>query len=325
MFYIWAWLVLYTFVSIVLPHSISFSLLTLLTLTTLLLWVFLCGGPSAMYEVLEARTQPRIPLVPPHPARRPVVVVIGSATGLGQQVAALCRRKKYIVQEGDVQFSGAKHCDLTSIPSIQKFVATIITTIDVLVLSAGICDATGVPISGQQSIHPRMLWVNFLGQVCFLEEAKKQGIAIQKIVSITSGAYARGTTKEYYSKTWNVLAAMKYYSQSKFLLTTYFARLQMLYGTNVTMVNPGPMRSTMGDQHVPLLLWPMYGLMKEVLFPLPKEAAKTVMYCIDAKKNIKYMHIRIEAALSPIVKDLQVQEWVMKHTRAALQRWYHLD
>jgi NAD(P)-dependent dehydrogenase (short-subunit alcohol dehydrogenase family) len=179
MFYIWAWLVLYTFVSIVLPQSIAFSLLTLLTLTTLLLWVFLCGGPSAMYEVLEARTQPRIPLVPPHPARRPVVVVIGSATGLGQQVAALCRRKKYIVQEGDVQFSGAKHCDLTSIPSIQKFVATIITTIDVLVLSAGICDATGVPISGQQSIHPRMLWVNFLGQVCFLEEAKKQGIAIQ--------------------------------------------------------------------------------------------------------------------------------------------------
>ena len=117
---------------------------------------------------------------------------------------------------------------------------------------------------------------------------------------------------------------MKNYSQSKFLLTTYMARLQS-YGTNVVMLNPGPMRSTIGDRHVPLLLWPVYGLMKEILFPLPAVAAKSVMYCIDAKKQMEYMHIRMESKLLPMVHDSTVQKWMMEHTRKALAKWYTLE
>ena len=124
-----------------------FLTLTILTGLHLLLWTLLCGGPSAIFEIIEARTQPKLPLQPPHPARRPLVVVIGSATGLGKDVVALAKKKKYVVQEGDVLFpEPARHCDLTSVESISKFARHIVAPIDVLVLVAGVCDAKGVPV-----------------------------------------------------------------------------------------------------------------------------------------------------------------------------------
>jgi short-subunit dehydrogenase len=316
--FITSWALIYLFIWWAVPEK-SIPILLSLTIFHILIWTILCGGLSAVKEIIEARTQPNLPLIPPHPARKPVVVVIGSAKGLGKNVVELAKRKKYIVQEGDVLFNDERYCDLTSVNSIKKFANSIIGNIDVLVLVAGVCDGTFVPV--QNSSYPRMLWVNYLGQVCLLEELKLLGIEIKKIVSVTSGSYARGNTKEFYGKSWNVMNAVKYYSQSKFLLTTYFSRLQA-YGKNVIMMNPGPMRSTIGDRHVPLLLYPSYGLMKEVLFPLPIEAAKAVIHCIDTKKKIDYMHIRIGSTLLKLVQDSKIQNWVMQHTQKALEDWY---
>jgi hypothetical protein len=163
--------------------------LAIILFTHLFLWTMLCGGVNAMLEIVEAKTQPELPIQAPHPVRRPSLVVIGSALGLGHQVVDLAKRKRYSVQEGDVMYNANdnRHIDLTSITSIKEFCARCpFTAIDVLVCVAGVCDASGVPV--QNSLHPRMLWVNFLGHVCVVEELKKLGVEVKKIVVVSSGS-----------------------------------------------------------------------------------------------------------------------------------------
>ena len=317
-----SWLSIILLILLFAPNPYQ-SVLVLISLH-LFLWTVLCGGLNAMYEIVEAKIHPKLPMQPPILKRNPSLVVIGSAMGLGKEVVAMAKRKKYSVQEGDVLFQDNKrHVDLTSIQSIKNFCDQCpFKTIDVLVCVAGVCDATGVPV--KDSIHPRMLWVNYLGHVVVIEEFKRIGILINKIVVVSSGSYARGSSKLFYPKTWGVTEAIQNYSQSKFLLTTYFARLQS-FGQRIILINPGPMNSTIGDRHVPLLLWPIFGLMKEILFPVPLHAAKAVIYCVDTKKNIDYFHIRKEGLLSATVRDPTIQRWVLKETQKALGDLYDLS
>ena len=312
--YKYSWGAIFGLIWLFSPHPY----LTLIVICSihLLLWTLLCGGVSAMYEIIEARTQPELPLIPPHPARRPTVVVIGSAVGLGKEVVRLLHKKKYSIMEGDVLFDGVRHCNLASVGSVKAFADRIrYPVIDVLVLVAGVCDATGVPVSGSK--HPRMLWVNYLGYVCLLSELETIGIIVKKIVVVSSGSYARGSTAKFFPSNWGVTEAVQCYSQSKFLLTTHFARLQQL-GLNVILINPGPMRTTIGDRHVPIFLWPIFGLMKEILFPMPSRAAKSVIHCVDTKLKFDYMHIRVRAQLDPIVLSSGTQQWVLSETCKAL-------
>ena len=136
---------------------------------------------------------------------------------------------------------------------------------------------------------------------------------------IGSGCYARGgRSSGFCPLTWTALGAMSAYSQSKFLATTWAAWLRHAKRRDVVIMNPGPMRSTIGDAHVPLLLWPTFGLLKELLFPLPCVAAQAVLHYVQSDTTGEYIHIRVPSQLNAEVLSESCHAWLVRHTHTAL-------
>ena len=301
-------------------YTRSLALLLAVLLSQVCLWVLLVGGFSAMGEVISAHTQPSLPPSPPLSAGSRMLVV-GAARGLGLECASLARGAGWEVEAADASFSGDGHLDLTQPPTIAAFcdrlVARGVRRLDALLLVAGVCDAGPVGVVG--SPLPRMLWVNFLGHVVVQRELAARRIEVRRIVLVSSGSYVRGGRGEsaFFPSNWSALGAMAAYAQSKFLVTAWAHALR---GDNrkapeVVIINPGPMGTAIGDAHVPLPLWPTFGLMKEVLFPPPSSAATSVLWWTQAPgAPVEYVDIRAVSKLNAAVKS----EVALQQVRAAL-------
>ena len=111
---------------------------------------------------------------------------------------------------------------------------------------------------------------------------------------------------------------MSAYSQSKFLATAWASWLRNAKRRDVVIINPGPMRSTIGDAHVPLVLWPTFGLLKEVLFPLPSVAAQAVLHYVHSDTPAAYIHIRVPSRLNAEVLSESCHSWLIRHMHNAL-------
>ena len=272
------------------------------------------------------------------------MLVIGAARGLGAACAERASQVGWDVLRADAVLPGADHLDLTRPQSIVNFCARLaLRRIDALLLVAGVCDAAAVSVPG--SSLPRVAWVNCLGHVVVLNELEKRGIAVGRVVLVGSGSYARGTMlPHFFPPSWSVLGAMAAYSQSKFAVTAWASWLQQgarpppapaatpsrsprgrrppsrpPRRRDVVIINPGPMRSTIGDAHVPFLLWPTYGLMKEVLFPLPSVAAEAVLHFAADAAPPAYVHIRQPGVLTADVTSPACHAWLLPHVRRALR------
>ena len=304
------------------PFPLSLIVLGLAALFNALLWVLLVGGLAALREVIAAHTQPPLPARPPTAAGRRMLVV-GAGRGLGLEAAALAAKRGWCVESADVSLSGPNFLDLTSPKSIADFghalVARGVRRLDALLLVAGVCDAAPVRVAGA-STRPRILWANYLGHALVVQELEARGIAVGRIVLVSSGSYARGGRKGgFFPAHWDALGAMPAYAQSKFLVTAWASWLRGKH-REVAIINPGPMRSAIGDAHVPTLLWPTYGLMKEVLFPPPSVAAEAVLHVTEAAgAPADYVDIRVSARLNAEVSSAETHAWLLEHTRAALE------
>jgi NAD(P)-dependent dehydrogenase (short-subunit alcohol dehydrogenase family) len=297
-------------------------LLLLATLLAhLLIWVALVGGPSAFLEVLNAHLSPKLPPRAERPGRR--MLVIGAARGLGQACVAHARRRGWEVHGADAAPTPAlQHVDLTQPRSIRALCARLrdggVRVLDALLLVAGVCDAAPVAVPG--SPLPRMLWANFLGHACVVRELEAAGVVVRRVVLVSSGSYSRGGRHEteFFPRAWTPLGAMAAYAQSKFLATAWAHALRGAdkpARREVAIINPGPMRTQIGDAHVPLLLWPTYGLMKEVLFPPPAAAAAAVVFFAEeAGEPPEYVDIRAPGRLAAAALSVRA----MKQVRAAL-------
>jgi NAD(P)-dependent dehydrogenase (short-subunit alcohol dehydrogenase family) len=296
-------------------YTRSLALILAILLSLASLWVLLVGGFAAMHEVLSAHTQPSLPPSPPLPAGSRMLVV-GAARGLGLECASLARGAGWEVEGADASFTGEGHLDLTQPATIAAFCERLaargVRHLDALLLVAGVCDAGPVGVAG--SPLPRMLWVNFLGHVVVLRELAARNIGVRRIVLVSSGSYTRGgcgastpsPPPPFFPSHWTPLGAMGAYAQSKFLVTTWAHSLRRDDQTtpHVVIINPGPMGTAIGDAHVPLPLWPTYGLMKEVLFPPPSSAATSVLFWTQASGvPPEYVDIRAISKLNAAVKS----------------------
>merc|ERR1712000_102414 len=89
----------------------------------------------------------------------------------------------------------------------------------------------------------------------------------------------------------------------------------------VVVMSPGPMDSGLAAQHVPLVLWPSFALMRELLYKPPEEAAKALLHLAIQREDFPtgcYMCIRSKKQLLPAISDQKVHSWLLKHTREAL-------
>eukprot|EP00040_Diaphanoeca_grandis_P022367 m.119968 g.119968 ORF g.119968 m.119968 type:complete len:345 (+) comp28778_c0_seq3:184-1218(+) len=301
-----------------------------------IMWVLLVGGFESLKEVCEAHIQPKLPSTQStRELGNKSMLVVGAYSGLGEAVCMLVREQaRYVrIDQADVMLSGDEHLDLCSLPSIQEFAARYANqTLDVLVLCAGVCDSlSSPPFPRGEALLPRMAWVNFLGDAVLVQALQQNNCVIHRIVVVGSGAYARGSQRAWggqlFPRQWSPLQTLSVYSQSKFVLTAWACWLRRVKHIDVVILNPGPMRSTIGDRQVPFALWPTYGLMKEVLFPLPKQAANSVMMLALAAQDTApdrnsqrcpYMHIRRMAKLSQEVESEDVQRWVVSEMEKAL-------
>jgi NAD(P)-dependent dehydrogenase (short-subunit alcohol dehydrogenase family) len=329
------------------PPPYNVQVLVAVIAVHLLLWVVLVGGLASMKEVVEAHTQPGLPrtitsaaAVPRRATPRRLamasapslttvtptsqnLLVVGAATGLGAACVDLASTTPSgTVWRGDIALPHPEHLDLASPASIASFCDGLhhrgVRRLDQLLLVAGVCDATAVPVPG--SSWPRVVWVNFLGYVVLLHTLAARHIVVGRVVLVGSGSYARGGMRaDFFPAQWSVLGAVSAYSQSKFLVTAWAAWLQQR-GKEVVVINPGPMRSTIGDAHVPVWLWPTYGLLKEVLFPVPRVAAAAVLHYATAPNAEVYVHIRQPAPLGAAsVTSASCHAWLLRHTQNALK------
>lgn len=320
--FILSWAAAASLLLVAAPFPLSAFILVAATLANAALWLLLVGGFDALREVISAHTQP--PLPPPHAltegTRR--MLVIGAARGLGFECAALARRSGWTVHSADASLTGASFVDLTQPRTIEALCEQLATSgvrrLDALLLVAGVCDAAPVRVAG--SSFPRMMWVNFLGHAVVVQELEARGIAVDRTVLVSSGAYARGGgSGQFFPALWGPLGAMAAYARSKFLATAWASWLRTR-NREVAIVNPGPMRSTIGDAHVPLLLWPSYGLMKEVLFPLPDVAARSVLHAaLSPGQPAEYVNIRVPTRLLPESASAATHAWLLDCTRGALK------
>jgi NAD(P)-dependent dehydrogenase (short-subunit alcohol dehydrogenase family) len=254
------------------------------------------------------------------------MLVVGAFSGLG---AAVCRAasERFDVAVADVKLEGDEHVDLCDVDSIRALAAICAKrrSIDVLVLCAGVVDPHQVPLAGDTEALPRMAWVNFLGNAVLVQELERRGCKPGKIVVVSSGAYARGRHADagpegFFPRSWGLTGAMGAYSQSKFVLTAWAAWLRRVRG-QVEIINPGPMRTSIGDAGVPSVLWPSYAFLREVLFPSPADAAQAVLRCCYGQQpDDGYTHIRVPATLNGEVCSEDCQKWVLKRISEALGR-----
>ncbi len=267
-------------------------------------------------------------------AAKKTMLVVGAYSGLGAAVARLAADgfDGFDVTRADLRLYGDEFVDLAEVGSIKQLAARHAgKKIDALVLCAGIVDTHEVPLPGHftcDEVLPRMAWVNFLGNAVLLQELESQGCDVGRVVVVSSGAYARGAfdpsgPSGFFPREWGFTGALRAYAQSKFVLTAWAAWQRRVRGSwrGLQIINPGPMRSTIGDAGVPALLWPSYALAKELLFPGPEKAALAVLACCTAaapQSDGTMLHIRAERALSAAVQDPACQAWVVKNLTEAL-------
>ena len=301
------------------PFPLSLAVFFAAATANALIWLLLVGGVDALREVIAAHTQPPLPArAATAPGRR--MLVIGAGRGLGLECAALAARHGWYVEAADVSLAGPAHVDLTQPRSVadlcHRLVSRGVRRLDAVLLVAGVCDAAPVGVAGA-STRPRMLWANFLGHAVVLQELEARGVAVGRVVLVSSGSYARGgRARGFFPARWSALGALGAYAQSKFLVTAWASGLRKR--REVAIINPGPMRSAIGDAHVPLLLWPSYGLLKEVLFPHPSVAARAVLHAAEAAgPPADYVDIRVAARLNDEAASAESHAWVVEHARAA--------
>jgi len=336
MIFTFSWLLFLSLLLLFIPHPYGVFSVVAVIFFTVSCWVALVGGFNAMREVIEAYTQQELQESPPQPpplrVAQPLrrLLIVGAARGLGLEVSTLARSKgTWEVHSADVALSGEEFVDLTRPATVQALCASLarsgVRHLHALVLAAGVCDAE--PVKVLNSSLPRMVWVNFLGHAVVLQELKVHGVVVDRIIIISSGSYVRGSRAgSFFPVHWTPLGAMAAYAQSKYLLTIWASWLRRSScKVDVTILNPGPMRSAIGDPHVPLFLWPVYGLMKEILFPLPAVAARAVLHFTEALHPEEYVHIRTK---KPLIRDVTHDvtfEWLLEHARVAFRevgyRW----
>jgi NAD(P)-dependent dehydrogenase (short-subunit alcohol dehydrogenase family) len=276
--------------------------------------VLLVGGVENMREVVEAKY---LPALPPHSnehLKGKTVVITGANRGYGRaaaqhfleagaKVTILCRsgipqvaKELQNITSVDKSMIEMLKVDMSRFGSIETAVQDLYQKgvhIDYLVLNAATVgseprkDSFGV---GQ------MFTVNYLGNVVLVNELKRRSLLKgendprpSRILVIGSGSYREGR-KEWFGAydDWNIMQAMQYYGQTKFLLATWVNGLRTggagkpdsWFGQPMTTVthSPGPIDTDMGSDSVPAVLYPTYKLMKHLFFLSPYEASAPLLY-----------------------------------------------
>jgi NAD(P)-dependent dehydrogenase (short-subunit alcohol dehydrogenase family) len=314
-------------------YALGAALAAAVALLHVCVWVALSGGVASFREVLEASTQGGLPPTPaavkPGAARGKSMLVVGAYSGLGAAVAKLAASVPgYAVSRADVRLHGDEYVDLSDVDSIKQLAERFEgKSLDAVVLCAGVVDGRAVPLQGHftcDTVLPRMAWVNFLGHAVLMQELEARSVTVARVVVVGSGAYARGSQQgaggdAFFPREWSGFGAMAAYAQSKFILTAWAEWQRRVRPTrSLSVINPGPMRTTIGDEGVPAVLAPFYGTMQEILFPRAGRAAQAVLHLCGSGPTIPYMHIRKPAQLNEAVRSEACQAWAVENMTAAL-------
>ena len=293
-----------------------------------IVWTMLSGGVDSMREIIEASTQPTLPESVVGNGRGKAMLVVGAYSGLGRAVSKLAKsRAGYNVVRADLRLHGHEFVDFCDVESIKEFAQQFEgSKFDDVVLCVGAVDDRAVPLHGHftcDTVLPRMAWVNFLGHAVLMQELERVGCQVGRVVVVSSGAYARGSQNEsFFPREWDGLGALAAYAQSKFILTAWAEwQRRVRPSREISVLNPGPMRTSIGDRGVPAFLWPFYGTMLEILFPRPDRAAQAVLHLCDpsTSPSVSYMHIRKKEQLNSAVRSESCQAWAVDNIGKALE------
>jgi alcohol dehydrogenase (NADP+) len=174
-----------------------------------------------------------------------------------------------------------------------------------------------------------MFVVNYLSNVVLAQRllaAKLLGRG-STVIPVGSGSYrlgmaggSDGGTLLGAGDSWGVLAAMRYYGHTKWLLQVWATRQAAAGGRGGTLgaagvrvltLNPGPVDTQLGAADVPAPLVPSYRLMKAGLFLSPAAAAEPLLWMVSPEaeaarvplRSGAFVNMRREEALEPSVLE----------------------